>query len=466
MARIFSEASRVLAWLGHGNSFMIQRAFSYICWYLNRQDKNGVAGYSWGRVKMSVDDSGSTTFTIPADDITMEALWYLYESPYFSRGWIVQELVLPRSVEVYCGEGRMNYRFLENFVFDSQFDAQRLAAIRFKMKDYRINWIRYLRQDLHDTHKPMAFTGMLRLTRRQKFSDPRDCVYGLLGLERLCHEMRFQRPLFKPDYTISTEQCYKSLVETLLIDRGDIGVLTLVRQSDLDADDLPSWVPRLWNGARTEGRLNSYYYSLKPAENLEPMISRQRYGGYDCMRIRGVRVSKLKAVIAEKRRDVKGIQTLLKTLANYYGEDRMAPTMTCGLTLAGEVLWGYPKAALGHVKAYREFVLLDTKETKPPYESIEKNVEAMVYYSKASRNLKRYRLFETEDIQLGIAHPSIQPGDQVVLFLGGRMPFILRPVGDKWKLIGVCYVHDIMDGGPVKQMKHDPRYMAEDFDII
>lgn len=467
MARIFSEASRVLVWLGHGDSAMIRRAFSYICWYLNREENCSIAGYSWDRKKVSVDDSEESTFKIPSDDVTMEALSYLFDRPYFSRGWIVQELVLPKSGQVYCDEACINYRFLENFVRESQdSDAQRISASRFPMKDYRIGWIRELRRKLHDTPASIAFTEMLMLTCHQNFSDPRDCVYGLLGLERICLEMRFQRPLFKPDYTISRAECYKSFMETLLIDRGDIGVLTLVKHSDLVMDDLPSWVPRLWDLTRRERYLNNRYYSFKPAENLGPTVSRQQYGGFDCMRIRGVRVSKLKAFTVEMRQDVKGIQNLMNTLANYHGERKVAWTMTCGLSLGGDNLRGYPQAELKHMKAYRGLVLLDTEETKQPYEARGKNVEGTAYYFSASRFLRHYKLFETEDNQLGIACPFIQPGDQVVIFLGGRMPFVLRPVGTKWRLIGVCYVYDIMEGEPIKQMKHDPRYIAEDFDII
>jgi hypothetical protein len=469
MARIFSEASRVLAWLGHGNSSLIQRASSYICWYLNREDNDNIARYSWGGEEMSVNDSDATAFKIPADDVTTKALWYLFEYPYFSRGWVVQELVLPKSVEVYCDEACINYRFLENFVRKSAFDfssADGTSAFRVRRKDYRIAWIRELRKRLHDNPRPMAFTEMLMLTRHGIFSDPRDCVYGLLGLQRLCRDMSFQRPLFKPDYTISWTECYKSFVETLLIDRGDIGVLTLAKHSDLVVDDLPSWVPRLYDSTRVEGYLNTLYHKFEPAGSLGLTVSRQQYDGYDCMRIRGVRVSKLKTVTVEKRQDVKGIQTLLKTLANHHSECSVAWTTTCAFGLNGGRLWRRPQRELNHMDAYRGFVLLDTEKNKRPHKSIERDLEASPYYKSVSTTLKQYALFETEDIQLGVARLSIQPGDQVVLFLGGRMPFVLRPVGDKWRLIGVCYVYDIMDGGPLKQMKHDPRYMAEDFDII
>lgn len=467
MARVFSEASRVLVWLDHGNSPLIKRAFSYICWYLNRKDIYNIASYSWGREKMPVDDSEATTFEIPADDITMEALWYLFERPYFSRGWIVQELVLPKSVQVYCDEACINYRFLENFVFEAwDSNAEKEFAVGYRLEDDRVLWIRDLRQNLHDTSKSIRFTEMLMLTRHQNFSDPRDCVYGLLGLQDLCHDMNFQRPLFKPDYTVSTIKCYKSLVETLLIDRGDIGILTLVRHSDLVMENLPLWVPRLWNPNETEGFLNMDYHGFDLAESLKPMVSRQRYGGYDCMRIRGVRVSKLKAIIAEKRQDAKGMRTLLRTLSNHHGEHRVAWTMTCGISLHKTSLWRCSERDLDHhMDAYRDFILQDTEETKRPHESLEKNSKARAYHVRVSETLLRCVLFETEDNQLGLARPSIRLGDQVVIFLGGRMPFILRPVGDKWRLVGVCYVHDIMDGGPVKQMKHDPRYVAEDFDI-
>jgi hypothetical protein len=284
MARIFSEASRVLVWLGHGDPLKLQRAMSCICWYLNRQEKYSIAGYFWGRQKMPVDDSGAITFKVPADDATIEALRYLFRRPYFSRGWIVQEIVLPKSVEVYCEEACINYRFLESFVRESSLsEAERASASRFLLGDYRIAWIRELRRSLHDTSTSITFTEMLMLTRHQNFSDPRDCVYGLLGLQRLCREMHFQRPLFKPDYNVSRTKCYKSFVETLLIDRGDIGILTLARHSYLDVHDLPSWVPRLWDNTRTEGSLNRHYHKFKLAEsdNSRKAARRETYTDTD-----------------------------------------------------------------------------------------------------------------------------------------------------------------------------------------
>jgi hypothetical protein len=42
---------------------------------------------------------------------------------------------------------------------------------------------------------------------------------------------------------------------------------------------------------------------------------------------------------------------------------------------------------------------------------------------------------------------TTQVGDRIVVLSGSRVPFVLRTVEDKYKLIGLCYVHGegIMD---------------------
>ena len=62
--------------------------------------------------------------------------------------------------------------------------------------------------------------------------------------------------------------------------------------------------------------------------------------------------------------------------------------------------------------------------------------------------------FATLEGYLGIAPPSTQEGDIVVVFSGYEMPFIIRKVfGGIYRLIGPCYVHGIMDGECVDRSK-------------
>jgi hypothetical protein len=50
---------------------------------------------------------------------------------------------------------------------------------------------------------------------------------------------------------------------------------------------------------------------------------------------------------------------------------------------------------------------------------------------------------------------TTEVGDRIVVLSGGRVPFVLRPFEDHYKVVGPCYVHGgaIMDG---KAFPEDP----------
>lgn len=48
---------------------------------------------------------------------------------------------------------------------------------------------------------------------------------------------------------------------------------------------------------------------------------------------------------------------------------------------------------------------------------------------------------------LGVIPEEAREGDQITVFLGGKLPFVVRPTGNgDYVLVGACYVHGIMDG--------------------
>lgn len=60
--------------------------------------------------------------------------------------------------------------------------------------------------------------------------------------------------------------------------------------------------------------------------------------------------------------------------------------------------------------------------------------------------LECLRMFATAAGRLGLAFYNVHPGDRVVLFAGGNMPFLVRSAGASYELISVCYVHGAVDG--------------------
>lgn len=61
------------------------------------------------------------------------------------------------------------------------------------------------------------------------------------------------------------------------------------------------------------------------------------------------------------------------------------------------------------------------------------------------------KIFSTFSGYIGIGDVTLEPGDLVCVFLGGRTPFIIRPVGEKYKFVGECYLHGIMQGGALEE---------------
>jgi hypothetical protein len=47
---------------------------------------------------------------------------------------------------------------------------------------------------------------------------------------------------------------------------------------------------------------------------------------------------------------------------------------------------------------------------------------------------------------IGLVPLLAEPGDLICIFLGGQAPFVLRPQGDEWRLIGAASVHGMMNG--------------------
>jgi hypothetical protein len=64
----------------------------------------------------------------------------------------------------------------------------------------------------------------------------------------------------------------------------------------------------------------------------------------------------------------------------------------------------------------------------------------------SEEDMRARKIFTTEQGYLGLGPQSLQRGDQVVMFDGADVPFVLRKHGDDWKILGQCYLHGWMDG--------------------
>lgn len=52
-------------------------------------------------------------------------------------------------------------------------------------------------------------------------------------------------------------------------------------------------------------------------------------------------------------------------------------------------------------------------------------------------------MFITDDGHLGIGSRRSQVGDLICVFFGCNVPYILRPAGQYYTIVGECYVHGL-----------------------
>ncbi len=120
--------------------------------------------------------------------------------PYFSRMWIIQELVFASDVEVICGNRAVNWRSFSltaNYVdmTKKRFNIRRLGyrplpSVVYYRNTYRIDDPSTLLQDLGDTTHCMS-------------TDAQDKVFALVGMSP-----EGGNPALRPDYSQSVTQIY------------------------------------------------------------------------------------------------------------------------------------------------------------------------------------------------------------------------------------------------------------------
>lgn len=151
------------------------------------------------------------------------ALSLLLDRPYWHRMWIIQELSMGGGkAPIFCGRKVVLWEDLFRAVYTfgkfnvdiifSCIDRERSAA---GLPDYGLNRNKIIH--INDEHKYQTSTGqskfmcLLDVGRKSEATNPRDKVYGLLGLMDASVSARLT-----PDYTLSTSEVYKSFAKTFI----------------------------------------------------------------------------------------------------------------------------------------------------------------------------------------------------------------------------------------------------------
>jgi hypothetical protein len=245
MQSIYSKAAKVIAWLGpdyDGGAAALK-----MLGRISDAFKLHPKGFDWLKSIPELYKGGEDENHVPRTPWT----WIdaLLVRPYWSRIWILQEAVLARDLWFMCGTERLKFNKHRNLIkvatklptllhADNNFEElQRTVggtAVNVDWKNLkRIAAFRYSRgqnsPNLDGDLTLLAATCDLQAT------DPRDKIYGLLGLTNSS---------ILPDYDKPASEVFTEVAK-LLISEGCMEVLayTTLHLQSLKVLDLPSWVP-------------------------------------------------------------------------------------------------------------------------------------------------------------------------------------------------------------------------------
>ena len=363
------------------------------------------------------------------------------------------------------------------------------------------------------------FLYELHRARGIKFTDHRDRVYAWLGHYSKHWTFKDLAETLKADYKKTLAEVYIDLailalkvetdernndgsalialaaVQHMSLSPSEAPAQTHVEGQIVDRDSLPSWVPD-W---RT-------YQSFILSEPVNPHRAHGTSSSklsfdenYRLLRISGLQIDEIKTCsrpLATKEFHLKKSSGENKSTIEYIWRDVCEGDQfnTSGQYLNGEDCYVFacmqtlsngcvqiasrekmpyheiPKSrwleqeAMYLVKALgqSDVVAPDLRQSAEEAES--KHVEEQ--WSRSANGASKNRIFAKTNKGYYVLGPKVmQPGDVVCVLFGGKVPFCLRPLGDRYLLVGECYVHGLMNGEAVKMMNRQ-ELLEEVFEIV
>lgn len=384
----------------------------------------------------------------------------LYLRPWWKRVWTAQEIALARRAELYCGDKQVPWEFVT--LFANIFRLQTVSEVLFRHAPvsekgrqlklllptfhHRIGTIEDVQKSMREGDIKLSLA--IRIVGERQCTNPRDKIYGVMGL--LGDVLPFQ-----PDYSLSKGQVYIAGVNTMLKETGDLRTFGLLSNGQSERDqDLPSWVPDFESSQIVGGFFipigmtyrGERQYSASPLPDLGAEFGFHFKQIDNLLYLEGVELDTIETIgdvapdvqelkfnnqDASHKHTIFGWKSLAfrsestyptgESLSNAFWrtvliDRKVAEYHPCTLNLVGG---GFHKARLGR-----------DDEMIPP---ADENLEESLIRGLDSPNdgpashLSDRRFAVLKNGYFALVPSVAQPGDLVSILLGGEVPYLLRP---------------------------------------
>lgn len=541
MGSIYSGATCVLSWLGepdrsgryisdswlgeekempmtHG--FPVIRAVSA---YIDSRREDGAQGWNDGTILIEEDfrwmaqnaDFYSSDMEELATNLRWNAIVSINRATYWTRIWIIQEMVLassPHQHLIFCGTEYVTYHQLNDLhdflqkVHNQRparptFVPQALwgllverAAMGFTMM-HMINYLRNIASDSSARIVPYV-------ARYCSCTEPRDNVYGLLGV--VANSV-------VPDYSRPVAEVYQDWFADSLR-RGrfrNIMEWSGIGHGFANSHRIPSWIPILHELSK-EGFSSAMIRDLGDGEPWLDILQPgpPRIIGDGLFGIHGVlldTVSEVEFPLREEPSGQERFARFCKELCTRYNGRRYNTGLLLLEAVFAVLFQGYDSIKNQKLDlpleptnllalAFRGIVMpaksdtsqeaedlrrtidgnlfdVENKETKRSWiEAFDSAVDSHEVLYGLSAVVKHIVIFGknafflTQRGYLGMGPPRTSVGDRICLLQSSTLPSLLRKAESHWAYVGTCYVHGLSQGEPL-QMINAKEVQMEDLTL-
>ena len=471
MRRIFSEASKVVIWLGEpwpGHENMFDMAEQY----------SKTRG-------LHADPDVENHFTVNGLDLKSLELRRdfvnFFDRAWWSRLWTVQEFKQGKSVQFQCGNRIISEAEINDLAAGLVWHSHRCCiGVRTGFAEYVTDKVSLYRAvnrlvDLYiarGTIESSDFLYMVASFRGRQSSDPKDKIYGLLGLL----DSDFAATI-EPDYTHSVETVYEDFVYACIKHGGDLRIFghLLGRQNP----DLPSFVPDWTYQLQQEMSTTSYLLRIESANvysacgSLACKTERLAPGQMSCSGV----VFDTISLVNDGSHYLPNELSLLNWIDIMQGAQSpetpypgLRPPTTFANVIS-RILCGDLSSEDGRPVSIKDWpdekVASDVKDWKEvhmaaTWRSTVTTTSVAAFQEASLAAASNRKLVQTTNGYLGLAPEICRVGDVIAVLAGGKVPYVLRPVSDgeddgpdgerlsaRYFMLGDSYIHGIMYGEAV-----------------
>ncbi|KAF9777331.1 hypothetical protein IL306_004462 [Fusarium sp. DS 682] len=412
----------------------------------------------------------------------------------FQRAWIIQEVAVSRNAAIFCGLlmlpfdviGRAATFLVESSwikVFHQMYTVSGAAGFITGMMNCR---------ERHQEGEHQSLDLLLASTRRFKATKPVDKIFALINLAESGRTEALP-PALRPDYNKSVVEVFRD-VTLHLIRQGSLDVLSGIEDAEFrHLQGLPSWVPD-YSVHQVASILcmppRPGFLTLYAAAAGRDVHVQHSPADPNILTLSAYKFDKISRIgpVAEQE-----IQQTLEKWANMVDLSAQYPSANGESVSMIDAFWRTLVGNIGlgtqfypvneeWVHNFASFTLQSREELLEHFanssdtrkEDVEKSnltpgMDSIIralqdslarpehqdkdagHFESTMHHVSWHRrLFVTNEGYIGLAHPSVEPGDEVVLLSGGRMPFIIREESPQsseyYYILGEAYVHGIMDG--------------------